>query len=141
MIAPVDQFREDATRVAHDDEHRRRIQGALGKYYIARDQQVGRYQDWHAARQAAGEIKWEAVNHLDRYLEEFATKLEARGGKVFWANNSAEAREYILCPVDAGIGEVVVAERFVGADRVDRVGHMLPIIHQRTKPSSQEVMS
>ncbi len=96
MIAPVKQFQKDATRVSHDEEHRRRIHGALGKYYVARDRQVGRYQDWNAARQAAGEIKWEAVNHLDKYLTEFTDKLEARGGKVFWANNSAEAREYIL---------------------------------------------
>ena len=65
MIAPVEQFREDATRVSPDEEHRRRIQSALGKYYVARDRQVGRFQDWNAARQAAAETKWEAINHLD----------------------------------------------------------------------------
>ncbi|HZJ16999.1 MAG TPA: LutB/LldF family L-lactate oxidation iron-sulfur protein [Chthoniobacteraceae bacterium] len=96
MTAPSTQFDEDAERVTHDLDHRHRIQSALGKYYVARDRQVRRYQDWGAARQAAGEIKWEAVNHLDRYLEEFATKLEARGGKVFWANNGGEARDYIV---------------------------------------------
>jgi len=96
MSAPVKQFREDATRVAADEEHRRNISTALGKYYVARARQVGIYQNWQGARQAAAEIKWEAVNHLDRHLAEFAEKLEARGGKVHWANNSAEAREAIL---------------------------------------------
>ncbi len=96
MNTPVEQFRDDATRVAGSDDHRRRIYGALGKYYVARDRQVGRFQNWQAARQAAAETKWEAINHLDQHLAEFARKLEARGGKVFWASNSAEAREYIL---------------------------------------------
>ncbi len=96
MIAPVEQFREDATRVAADKQHRRGIATALGKYYVARARQVGIYQDWQAARQAAAEIKWEAVNHLDRHLAQFAEKLEARGGKVHWASNSAEARDVIL---------------------------------------------
>ncbi|MEP6662843.1 MAG: lactate utilization protein B, partial [Verrucomicrobiota bacterium] len=96
MTTHAEQFREDAQRVTHDDEHRRRIYSALGKYYVARDRQLNRFQDWQSARQAAAEIKWEAVNHLDTHLVSFVEKLEARGGKVFWANNSAEARDYIL---------------------------------------------
>ncbi len=96
MSANTEQFATDATRVSADLVHRERIQSALGKYYIAREKQVGRYQDWQSARQAAAETKWEAVNHLDAHLLSFSEKLEARGGKVFWANNSAEARDYIL---------------------------------------------
>lgn len=96
MSTPVQQFHEDADRVSADERHRQLIQGALGKYYAARDRQLNRYQDWEAARQAAAETKWEAINHLDAHLVSFAEKLEARGGKVFWAGNSAEAREYIL---------------------------------------------
>jgi len=30
----------------------------------------------------------EALNHLDKYLEEFTPKLEARGTKSSWASNS-----------------------------------------------------
>ena len=48
------------------------------------------------ARQAASEIKWEAVNHLDKYLGEFIAKLEARGTHVFVAGNGEQARDYIL---------------------------------------------
>jgi len=90
------QFQHDAARVATDERHRETIYGALGKYYVARAKQADRFQDWQAARQAAAEIKWEAINHLDACLEEFASKLEARGGKVFWASTGAEARDYIL---------------------------------------------
>jgi L-lactate dehydrogenase complex protein LldF len=36
------------------------------------------------------------MNHLDKYLIEFATKLESRGTKVHWASTGAQARETIL---------------------------------------------
>jgi L-lactate dehydrogenase complex protein LldF len=90
------QFKTDATRVAHDMRHRSLIQGALKKYAVARDSKSSKFQNWQEARQAAAEIKWEAVNHLDKHLVEFAEKLEARGGKVHWAGNSEQAREIIL---------------------------------------------
>ena len=48
------------------------------------------------ARQAAAEIKWEAINHLDRHLESLAAKLEARGAKVHWATTGQQARDIIL---------------------------------------------
>ena len=35
------------------------------------------FRDWEAARQLAAQIKSEAINHLDRYLEQFARNLEA----------------------------------------------------------------
>ena len=90
------QFHRDADRVSGDHDHRERIYGALGKYYVVRDKQVALFQDYQAARQAAAETKWQAINHLDRHLTEFATRLEARGGKVHWASHSAQAREIIL---------------------------------------------
>ncbi len=95
MNAHAAQFNEQAQRVARDLRHRKLIQTALGKYEIVRDQRKAAFQDWAAARQAAAETKWEAVNHLDAHLEEFAAKLEARGTKVHWAGDAASAREII----------------------------------------------
>ena len=90
------EFNESATRYTADLTHRGWIQTALAGYYVKRDEFRNRYQSWPEARKVAAEIKWDAVNHLDRYLEEFVTKLEARGTKVFWAPGAKEAREYIV---------------------------------------------
>jgi L-lactate dehydrogenase complex protein LldF len=90
------QFKADAKRVAGDLRHRGLIQTALGKYEAARDLQKASFQDWQGARQAAAERKWEAINHLDTYLEEFATKMEARGTRVHWASTGEQARQIIL---------------------------------------------
>jgi L-lactate dehydrogenase complex protein LldF len=72
------------------------MQKSLKGYEKSRDEKEARFQDWNTARSAAAAIKWEAVNHLDRYLLEFAERIEARGAKVIWAGTGAEARDYVL---------------------------------------------
>ena len=92
----VAKFLEDARVMTADLRHRKIIRTAWGNYEIARDKRTASFQDWQAARQLAAETKWEAVNHLDQHLEEFVAKIEARGTKVHWAGNAAQAREVIL---------------------------------------------
>src|SRR2546421_12996952 len=93
---PATQFRTDAEHITHDLRHRALIQTALKKYEVQRDAKKAKYQDWQAARQAAAETKWEALNHLDKYLVEFVEKISARGTRVHWASNGAQAKEIIL---------------------------------------------
>jgi L-lactate dehydrogenase complex protein LldF len=96
MTTQAKEFSESARRYTTDLRHRDLIQKALAGYYVKRDENKNRFQSWSGARDAAAEIKWEAVNHLDRYLEEFVSKLEARGTKVFWAPSAKDARDYII---------------------------------------------
>ena len=96
MSAPAQQFKQDAERLTHDLRHRSLIQTALKKYEAARDAKKSRYRDWQSARQTAAEIKWDAINHLDKYLDEFVSKLEGRGAKVHWASTGEQARQIIL---------------------------------------------
>ena len=96
MKTHATEFTESARRYTADLDHRHWIQKALSGYYVKRDENKNRFQSWSGARDAASEIKWEAINHLDRYLEEFVSKIEARGVKVFWAENGQEARDYIV---------------------------------------------
>jgi L-lactate dehydrogenase complex protein LldF len=90
------EFNRQATKLTADLDHRAKIQAALKSYETARDERKAQYQDWQAAREGAANIKWEAINHLDACLIDFEKKLTARGTKVFWAANGAEARDYIL---------------------------------------------
>src|SRR5947207_2300126 len=89
-------FKSQAVLLTRDLRHRELIQTAIRKYEVVRDKSRAAFQDWQAARQAAAEIKWEAINHLDNYLVEFAEKLEARGTKVHWASTGQQARDIIL---------------------------------------------
>ena len=96
MSAFATQFKEQARVMTRDLRHRQLIRTALRNYEIARDKRKAAFQDWQAARQAAAETKWEAVNHLDQHLVELATKLESRGTKVHWASTGAQARDIIV---------------------------------------------
>src|SRR5580765_3737149 len=96
MSSPVHQFKEQAEVLTHDLRHREIIQTALRKYEVVRDKSRGAFQDYQAARQAAAETKWDALNHLDVYLESLVAKLEARGTKVHWATTGEQAREIIF---------------------------------------------
>src|ERR1700728_2020193 len=89
-------FLKQARTMTGDLRHRKIIRKALGNYELARDRRKAAFQDWEGARQLAAETKWEAVNHLDKYLEQFVAKLESRGTQVHWASNAAQAREIIL---------------------------------------------
>ena len=96
MIAFAKTFQAAAAQVTSQFELRAFLRRALGSYEATRGVTSARYQNWSDARQAASEIKWDAVNHLDTYLQEFIAKLEARGAKVFVAANGDAARDYIL---------------------------------------------
>jgi len=96
MKTPAAQFKVQATALTQDLRHRQLIQTALGKYEVVRDRTKAAFQDWPAARQAAAEIKWEAVNHLDAHLVQLVRNLEARGTKVHWASTAQQARDIIL---------------------------------------------
>ena len=89
-------FKKSAQRLTHDLRHRMLIQTALRKYETVRDGTKAKFQDWEAAREAASLIKWEGVNHLDKYLDQLVGKLESRGTRVHWASTAEQAREIIL---------------------------------------------
>jgi L-lactate dehydrogenase complex protein LldF len=116
------EFNESARRCAADLTHRGLIQKALAGYYTKRDENQGRFQSWSGARDAAAEIKWEAINHLDRYLEEFVSRLEARGTRVFWAPDAKAARDYIVSVARRHKIRSIVKSKSMTAEEIDLNG-------------------
>ena len=108
-----------ASRLTADLRHRGLIQTALRSYEVKRDEYKARYQSWGEARQAASEIKWQAINHLDRYLEEFIAKLEARGTKVFVAGTDVHARDYIVNVARENNVKKVIKSKSMTAEEID----------------------
>src|SRR5215472_3710300 len=96
MKSMAREFYDRATVLTRDLRHRELIHTALSKYEAVRDKTKAAFQDWPAARQAAAEIKWEAINHLDQYLQQFVSQIESRGTKVHWASTGVQARDIIL---------------------------------------------
>ena len=95
-MSAATQFHSDSNVTTADEARRGFVRKALGNYKIARGKTESAFVSWEHARDAAAETKYEGLNRLDEMLTEFEAKFTARGGKVFWASNSAQAREYIL---------------------------------------------
>jgi L-lactate dehydrogenase complex protein LldF len=108
MSSAREQFQRDAQTATADTPRRAFVRKALHGYETKRDETKATFTDWQRARDAGAAIKYEGVNHLDRYLTEFEEKFVARGGKVFWAGSGAEARDYILeLARERGVSSVV----------------------------------
>jgi L-lactate dehydrogenase complex protein LldF len=119
MITFARDFKVAAGRLTKDLRHRGLIQRALTSDAVKRDEFKGRYQNWGEARQAASEIKWEAINHLDKYLQEFITKLEARGTRVHVASTGDQARDYIVGVAKENGVRTVIKSKSMTAEEVE----------------------
>lgn len=114
---PVRQFYADAAEKTSDEPRRAAVRRALKNYEIARDRTKSTFTDWKQARSAASAVKHDAVNHLDRYLAEFERRFTERGGKVFWARDGRQAREYIVqLARERGVRSIVKSKAMTGEE-------------------------
>ncbi len=88
-------FIAKSTIKSADLEHRRKINFNIGKYNAVVPQGKKQFDKLMTARERAKNRKWEAIEHLDKYLEEFERKITARGAKVIWAENTEQAQAEI----------------------------------------------
>ncbi|MBC7868416.1 MAG: iron-sulfur cluster-binding protein [Gloeobacteraceae cyanobacterium ES-bin-316] len=84
-------FLAKSTSKSTDLEHRRKINFNIGRYNAVVPKGKEQFSDIHLAREKAKNIKWRAIETLDKQLEEFEMNFTRRGGKVLWAENAAEA--------------------------------------------------
>ena len=96
MTATLRQFTRDAAAKAADLRHRAVIQKNIATYDAAVARGKMRFADWQNGRSHAAAIKWETINRLDHYLEQFERNVLTNGGHVFWAETAADAREHVL---------------------------------------------
>jgi L-lactate dehydrogenase complex protein LldF len=110
-------FEQKAAEKSADLVHRGIVRWNIDQYDTGVGRGKTRFADWEAARQRCHDIKWEGVNHLDKYLLQFEQKVKENGGHVFWAENAEEARQYI-CDVAArhGVKKVVKSKSMVSEE-------------------------
>ena len=84
-------FIAKSTIKAADLEHRRKINFNIGKYNAVVPIGKQQFTNVMDARERAKNTKWEAIEHFDQYLLEFEKKITARGARVVWAEDTAQA--------------------------------------------------
>jgi len=81
---------------ANDLDHKRKLSFNIQKYKDTVVKGKQQFADLEVARKKAKNIKWKAIENLDKYLIEFEKKFTARGGKVIWAENAKQALDAVL---------------------------------------------
>lgn len=77
-------------------DHRRKINFNIGKYNAVVPQGKQQFGELNLARERAKNIKWKAIENLDKQLEEFEAAFTKRGGRVIWAEDTETALAEIL---------------------------------------------
>jgi len=88
-------FITSSTVKSADKEHRRKINFNIGKYNASVPQGKMQFADIHLARERAKNIKWKAIENLDKQLETFEAVITRRGAKVIWAEDAQQALDAI----------------------------------------------
>ncbi len=82
------------------------------------------FPEYQALRQHAHDIKKHTLNHLDFYLEQLEKNVEARGGKVIWAKDGAEACAFIQkLARDRGV-KVIVKSKSMTTEEIHLNDHL-----------------
>lgn len=81
---------------APDREHRRKINFNIGRYNAVVPNGKKQFADVNLAREKAKNLKWKALETLDKQLELFESAVMKKGGKVIWAEDAGQALEAVL---------------------------------------------
>ena len=89
-------FIAKSTTKAADIEHRRKINFNIARYNSVVPLGKQQFEDIELARERAKNIKWKAIETIDKQLEDFETAFSKRGGRVIWAENAQQALDEVL---------------------------------------------
>jgi L-lactate dehydrogenase complex protein LldF len=120
-------FIAKSTIKAADLEHRRKINFNIGKYNAVVPIGKQQFNNVMSAREQAKNIKWNAIENLDKYLEEFEQKITARGAKVIWAEDAQQALDEIGKICDAKNCKTLVKSKSMVTEEI----HLNHFLEQR----------
>jgi L-lactate dehydrogenase complex protein LldF len=115
---PPERFRAVARRKLEDAHVQGAIASSVQRLRSHRLEAWAELEDVEALRQAAHDIRMKAVRDIDRYLEEFRTALEARGGHVEVCATAEEACAYVVEVCRAHGASLVAKSKSMAAEEI-----------------------
>ena len=92
----LNDFLKDATENANNERRQRAIHFNIEQYNAKVVQmKAAQWSDMERARRIAKNLKWAAIEQLDRNLLDFERNFKAKGGQVLWATDTAAAQDAI----------------------------------------------
>lgn len=118
MTGTAKTFEGKSKAKADDLEHRRKINFNIGRYDAAVISGKTQFANIHLARELAKNIKWEAIENLDKQLETFEEQFTQRGGKVIWAEDASQAIDEIIRICEERQCKVVVKSKSMVTEEI-----------------------
>ncbi len=96
-MSEYSRFLNESKIKAGDETHRLKILKAITTYETTVDAMKNhQFKNWMEAREIASQVKLAVIEKLPFLLEEFESKISARGAKVLWARDKKEAQDHFL---------------------------------------------
>jgi L-lactate dehydrogenase complex protein LldF len=89
-------FFAESRKTVGDAELRRKLEGTVGRHLQQVAIVAGGFPGYEHEKAAARRVKEEALSRLPELLEQLKQNLEAKGARVFFAADAAEARNYVV---------------------------------------------
>ncbi len=118
MTTIAEEFLVKADEKAFDLGHRKTINHNIGKYNLAVERGLSKFENLDNSKKKAHTIKWRAIENLDKMLLEFESNFQKRGGKVIWANNTEEAQSEILSIISKVGGKTVIKSKSMTTEEI-----------------------
>jgi len=118
MESTAEEFLTASEDKAFDMGHRRIINYNIGKYDAAVERGLSRIINLENAKRKAHVTKWRVMENLDKFLLEFETNFQKRGGKVIWANDAEEANKEILKIIKRRKAKTVVKSKSMVTEEI-----------------------
>ncbi len=112
-------FAAEARKALSNEQLQRALALATDRLSEQRNAAFAQFPEGEALRDRARQIKLRTLASLDRYLEQFATELESRGGIVHFAADAHEARKIIVGLVRERDGRVAVKSKSMTNEEID----------------------
>src|ERR1700710_1285764 len=107
-------FKSESAKALEDPALQHALSQIQGLLVNGRRAAVDALPEFQALREAGRAIKDHTLDHLDLYLEHFASQVEARGGQVHFAATAEEACAAVLAICrDAGAERVIKSKSMV----------------------------
>ncbi|WP_084288916.1 LutB/LldF family L-lactate oxidation iron-sulfur protein [Pedobacter nyackensis] len=118
MMKVSEEFLVKADEKAFDLGHRETINHNIGKYNTAVERGLSKFENLENSKKKAHVIKWRVMENLDKFLPEFESNFQRRGGKVIWANNTEEAQKEILNIINKSGGKTVIKSKSMTTEEI-----------------------
>jgi L-lactate dehydrogenase complex protein LldF len=119
MSKSYKKFLIDSSRVAKDLKHRKTIKFNMSKYDEAVEKGKLRFSDLESVKYFIASKKRNALKDLDLNLLKFEEIISKRGVKVFWAENSTKANEYIESVIKSNNVKLVVKSKSMTTEEIE----------------------